>query len=77
MFLRQYNHWLELFMILHVTSAKYLHDYQIEVALDEGRKGIADLSNVLRGTMFAPLRDRAMFRCLIPFLSVKSVEKTF
>ena len=49
-------------MMLHVTSAKYLHDYQIEVSFNDGRKGITDLSKTLHGTMFAPLQDRAMFR---------------
>lgn len=36
-------------MFLHVTSAKYLKDYSVEVSFNNGRKGIADLSTALKG----------------------------
>ncbi len=49
-------------MILHVTAAEYLHDYQIRVAFNDGRVGVADLSHTLHGTMFAPLQDCALFK---------------
>ena len=39
-------------MILHVTDAKYLKDYLIEVTFNDGKKGIADLSQSLQGTVF-------------------------
>ena len=44
-------------MFLHVTSARYLHDYQVEVAFNNGRQGIADLSPALRGPVFEPLKS--------------------
>lgn len=43
-------------MILHVIAAEYLHDYQIRVAFNDGRVGVADLSNTLHGTLFKQFR---------------------
>ena len=48
-------------MILHVTEARYLKDYEVEVAFNDGRKGIADLSDTLAGPVFEPLRDKVFF----------------
>lgn len=48
-------------MFLHVTSAKYLHDYQVEVAFNNGRQGIADLAPALRGPVFEPLKNPSEF----------------
>lgn len=48
-------------MILHVTEARYLKDYEVEVAFNDGRKGIADLSDTLSGPVFEPLRDKVFF----------------
>lgn len=48
-------------MILHVVNAKYLKDYEVEVAFNDGRKGVADLSDSLWGSMFEPLRDKRLF----------------
>jgi len=48
-------------MILHVTNAKYLGEYKVEVFFNDGRKGIADLSEVLRGHVFQPLKDKSIF----------------
>lgn len=48
-------------MILHVVNAKYLKDYEVEVAFNDGRKGVADLSDSLWGPMFEPLRDKRLF----------------
>ena len=48
-------------MILHVMSAKYLEDYKIEVTFNNGRKGVADLSEALRGPVFEPLKDKMVF----------------
>ena len=36
-------------MLLHVTQAFYLKDYQIEVVFNDGKKGIVDLSESLNG----------------------------
>ncbi len=48
-------------MILHVTEAKYLDGHKVEVSFNDGRRGIADLSNTLRGSVFQPLKDEAFF----------------
>ncbi|MBU1261894.1 DUF2442 domain-containing protein [bacterium] len=48
-------------MILHVTNAKYLSEHKVEVSFNDGRKGIADLSDALRGPVFQPLKDESIF----------------
>lgn len=48
-------------MILHVKKAKYIEDYKVEVFFNDGRKGIADLSDALSGPIFEPLKDKNMF----------------
>lgn len=51
-------------MFLHVTHAKHLHDYVVELTFNDGRSGQADLSDTMRGPVFEPLRDIARFSCL-------------
>ncbi len=51
-------------MFLHVTDAKYLGDYKVEVTFDNGRKGVADLVNSLGGPAFEPLRNKSEFASL-------------
>ena len=48
-------------MILHITEAKYIKDYEVEVVFNDGRRGIADLSGVLYGPVFKPLKDKKLF----------------
>jgi hypothetical protein len=48
-------------MFLHVCEAEYVGEYRVEVLFNDGRRGVADLSESLRGPMFEPLRDRAAF----------------
>lgn len=48
-------------MFLHVKSAKYIKDYELEVLFNNGRKGVADLSDALKGPVFEPLRDKKTF----------------
>jgi hypothetical protein len=48
-------------MIIHVTEARYLHDYQFELRFDDGRHGIADMGHSLEGPIFMPLRDTTFF----------------
>jgi hypothetical protein len=48
-------------MILHVTEARYLDGYRIEVSFNDGRKGTVDLSGALGGPVFQPLKDIAVF----------------
>lgn len=46
---------------LHVSEARYLEGYEVEVTFNDGRKGIADLSEALTGPVFEPLRDQRVF----------------
>lgn len=48
-------------MFLHVTHARYLKDYCIEVVFNDGKKGVADLSDALRGVVFEPLKNVELF----------------
>ncbi|MGF1547700.1 MAG: DUF2442 domain-containing protein [Thiotrichales bacterium] len=48
-------------MLLHVTNARHVGDYRIEVSFNDGRTGIADIADVLSGPMFTPLRDPSVF----------------
>ena len=51
-------------MFLHVIQAKYLDSYRVELLFDNGRRGVADLSEALHGPMFEPLSDMRAFRQL-------------
>jgi len=48
-------------MILHVTEAKYLEDYKVKVSFNNGKEGIADLSCILKGKVFEPLKNKVNF----------------
>ena len=48
-------------MFLHVTEARYLDAYRIEVAFNNGKKGIADLADALKGPVFEPLKNTQAF----------------
>ena len=48
-------------MFLHVTEAKHIEGYKIEVSFNDGRSGVADLSTVLRGPVFEPLKSTPEF----------------
>ena len=49
-------------MLLQVTQAFYLKDYQIEVVFNDGKKGIVDLSESLNGKVFEPLKNLGAFK---------------
>lgn len=49
-------------MFLHVTSAKPLEGYRVEVCFDDGREGVADLTEALKGPMFDSLKEPEVFR---------------
>ena len=49
-------------MLVHVLDAKYVDGYRIEMLFNDGRKGIADLSEALKGPVFEKLRDQEQFR---------------
>ena len=48
-------------MLIHVTSARYLGEYQFEVTFSDNRHGIVDLRNSLDGPVFEPLADLDFF----------------
>ena len=48
-------------MFLHLTNAKHLEGYKVEVTFNNGRKGIADLSEALHGPVFEPLKQPSAF----------------
>jgi len=48
-------------MLLHVTEARYLDAYCIEVAFNNGKKGIADLTDALKGLVFESLKNTQAF----------------
>lgn len=48
-------------MILHVTQAKHVHDYQIWLQFNNGIEGVLDLAQELWGSMFEPLKDKELF----------------
>ena len=52
-------------MFLHVIDAKYLEDYKVEVSFNNGRSGIADLTDALKGAMFEPLKNKSAFSRLV------------
>ncbi|MDO9161420.1 MAG: DUF2442 domain-containing protein [Methylococcaceae bacterium] len=52
-------------MFLHITNARYLEDYKVEVSFNNGRKGIADLTDALKGAMFEPLKNKTLFSRLV------------
>lgn len=48
-------------MILHVTKAKYLEGYRVEVSFNDGKTGTVNLSQSLTGAVFDPLKDIRVF----------------
>ena len=48
-------------MILHVVEAKHLGGYRVEVGFNDGKKGVADLTEALKGGIFEKLRDESEF----------------
>ena len=48
-------------MFLHVTNAKYLSGYKVQVSFNDGRSGVVDLSDALQGPVFEPLKDKSAF----------------
>lgn len=47
--------------MLHIKSAKYVADYKIWVAFDDGTSGEIDLDGELNGPIFEPLKEIAVF----------------
>ena len=49
-------------MLVRVVKAKYVNGHRIEVTFNDGRKGIADLSESLTGPVLEKLKDESEFR---------------
>lgn len=49
-------------MFMHVTQAKYLADYRVWLAFNDGAQGEIDLAAELCGEIFEPLKDKTFFR---------------
>ena len=48
-------------MFLHITSAKHIENYKLNISFSNGKQGIADLKNVLNGPIFEPLKNEENF----------------
>ena len=48
-------------IILGIIEAKYLQDYKVQVVFNDGKEGVVDLSDALRGLVFDPLKDKKLF----------------
>ena len=48
-------------MFLHVTDAKYIEAYKINIFFNNGRSGVADLSPALHGPAFEALQNKSTF----------------
>jgi hypothetical protein len=52
-------------IMLHITNAEYVGNYQVRVKFNDGREGVADLQTMVfdekPGSVLAPLRDPAVF----------------
>ena len=49
-------------MILHVVEARHERGYVIHLKFNDEAEGFVDLTDVLHGEMFAPLRDETKFK---------------
>lgn len=47
--------------MLHIKSARHISDFILWVAFDDGTDGKIDLKNILKGPVFEPLKDVAVF----------------
>jgi len=48
-------------MILHTTEVRYLGEYRLFIAFNNGESGPIDLEKDLWGEMFEPLKDKTLF----------------
>lgn len=48
-------------MFIHITDARYVGGYRVEVTFNNGRKGVADFEESLDGPVFEPLKDVSEF----------------
>lgn len=48
-------------MFLHTTHVKALPDHRLHLQFNNGTQGVVDLTSELWGTVFAPLKNNALF----------------
>jgi hypothetical protein len=49
-------------MFIEVVKAEYLDGYRLSLLFNNGERRIVDLSNSLKGIVFAPLKDINYFK---------------
>lgn len=49
-------------MILKITKAEYINDYNIKVFFNDGLMKVINFKNELYGTVFEPLKDKEFFK---------------
>jgi hypothetical protein len=49
-------------MFIHVSDAKYIGDYKVWLAFNDGAQGEIDLSSELYGEVFEPLKNMSLFK---------------
>lgn len=49
-------------MFIEVVKAKYIDGYKLLLLFNNGERRIVDLSDSLKGTVFAPLKDIRFFK---------------
>ena len=49
-------------MFIEVVKAEYIDDYKLLLLFNNGERRIVDLSDSLKGTVFAPLKDINFFK---------------
>ncbi|MGD9629073.1 MAG: DUF2442 domain-containing protein [Pyrinomonadaceae bacterium] len=49
-------------MLIKLVEAKYIDGYRVEVSFSDGRKGVADLMEAIRGPVFEGLKDESEFK---------------
>jgi hypothetical protein len=52
-------------MLHDVVAVEVVDDYELELVFDDGTRGRIDLSRILSGRIFGPLRDPAYFRQVV------------
>lgn len=49
-------------MFIEVVKAEYIDGYRLLLLFNNGERRVVDLSNSLKGTVFAPLKDINFFK---------------
>lgn len=48
-------------MFLHITQAEYIDGFKVQIQFNNGKSGIADLTESLHGAIFEPLKEQSLF----------------